>query len=187
VRCGRKAASLEEINNGCPCGSKVFVFNKDSAGGDAPKSPAQAQECPAVELPLAPQARHEPAAPSTQGAGARESTGGNAREGAGAPAGAGGGGAKEGDAGSGGKAPESYFARTTFSTEDVENIKIVSEGVFCVDVNALSKNPVVLKDEDGVYYVRLPLSQNALDEEIADKAKGRENRAEAKEEDKSGK
>jgi predicted nucleic acid-binding Zn-ribbon protein len=58
-----------------------------------------------------------------------------------------------------GKAPSSYFARMTFTTEDVENIKIVTEGVFAVDVNALSKNPVVLKDEEGVYYVRLPFEQ----------------------------
>ena len=55
-----------------------------------------------------------------------------------------------------GRAPESYFARTTFTTEDVENIKIVSKGVFLVDVNALSKNPVVLKDDEGVYFVKIP-------------------------------
>ena len=66
--------------------------------------------------------------------------------------------------GNDGKAPESNFARTTFSTEDVENIKIVSEGVFFVNVNGLSKNPVVLKDEEGVYYVRLPLSGADFDE-----------------------
>ncbi len=54
-------------------------------------------------------------------------------------------------------------ARTTFSAEDVENIKIVSEGVFVVDVNALSKNPVVLKDEEGVYYVRIPFEETKWD------------------------
>jgi len=63
-----------------------------------------------------------------------------------------------------GKAPESSSARTTFSSEDVENIKIVSEGVFAVDVNALSKNPVVLKDEEGVYYVKIPFNPDRWDE-----------------------
>ena len=29
VRCGRAAASLQEINDGCQCGSKVFVFDKE--------------------------------------------------------------------------------------------------------------------------------------------------------------
>src|SRR3989338_5790294 len=97
VRCGRAAASLEEINNGCPCGSKVFVFNKESV---------------------------------------------------------------ENKEGGSGKAPDSYFARTTFTSEDVENIKILREGVFLVDIKALSNNPVVLKDEEGVYYVKLPFENS---------------------------
>ncbi len=58
------------------------------------------------------------------------------------------------------KAPDSYFARTTFTSEDVENIKILHEGVFLVDIKALSNNPVVLKDEEGVYYVKLPFENN---------------------------
>jgi predicted nucleic acid-binding Zn-ribbon protein len=53
--------------------------------------------------------------------------------------------------------PQSSFARTTFTTEDVENIKIVAEGVFLLDVRALARAPVVLKDAEGVYYVKLPL------------------------------
>lgn len=146
VRCGREATSLEEIHSGCPCGAKVFVFNKD-----AEKEVLQPAQAPAAQ----------PEAKGTDGPQAGEivfpqqdsSTPGNGKKSEG----------KEGDAADG-KAPESSFARTTFSTEDVENIKIVSEGVFFVDVNALSKNPVVLKDEEGVYYVRLPLSQNVLDE-----------------------
>jgi len=90
---------------------------------------------------------------------------------------------KEGENPAQGKAPESYFARATFSTEDVENIKIVTEGVFCVDINALSKNPVVLKDEEGVYYVKIPFGQDKWDEE-----KGGDNReAQEKEGPGSGK
>jgi hypothetical protein len=58
-----------------------------------------------------------------------------------------------------GKVPESYFARTSFTNEDIENIKVLTQGVFILDVNAISKNPVVLKDEDEIYYVKLPLVQ----------------------------
>ncbi len=134
VRCGREAGSIGEIHNGCPCGSKVFVFNKDTAGQ------AAAQAGQAAPLP-------ENATAPIPVAGGAENPG---KEGAA-------GGSADGDINDG-KAPESSSARTTFSSEDVENIKIVSEGVFFVDVNALSKNPVVLKDEEGVYYVRLPLS-----------------------------
>ena len=146
VRCGREATSLTEIHNGCPCGAKVFVFNKDTAKDDAAPADAPAGQ-QKLEQPAGTAVSNEPQAgeivfPSQGGA-------------AGAP---------EGTAGSDGKAPESNFARTTFSTEDVENIKIVSEGVFFVNVNELSKNPVVLKDEEGVYYVRLPMSNPDFDE-----------------------
>lgn len=116
VRCGRLAQSLEEINQGCDCGSKVFVFNKSSA--EAVQEEAVQQGMPQSPAPVQLAEKKE-----------------------------------ESD----GKAPHSYFARMAFTTEDVENIKILTEGVFMVDVNALSKNPVVLKDEEGVYYVKIPL------------------------------
>ncbi len=147
VRCGRASASLEEINQGCPCGSKVFVFNKEAvqnsaeqekkmeqaASSPAPQSPLQQYEMPAQPMPSA---SEEPkAAPQSPHAEKKEEAGG-------------------------GKAPESYFARTTFTSEDVENIKILREGVFLVDIKALSNNPVVLKDEEGIYYVKLPFEDS---------------------------
>ncbi|MEM4633719.1 MAG: Zn-ribbon containing protein [Candidatus Anstonellaceae archaeon] len=66
-------------------------------------------------------------------------------------------GGKRGSSKADGKAPDSYFARAEFSSEDVENVKIVSQGVFCLNINGLWKNPLVVKDEDGVYYVKIPL------------------------------
>lgn len=153
VRCGRAAASLEEINNGCPCGSKVFVFNKEAvekengAKDAAPpwvQTPPEEKKAEAVKAPV-PLAKEESAtaspekpvdAPPAAETAAHNKEGGN------------------------GKAPESYFARTTFTSEDVENIKILREGVFLVDIKALSNNPVVLKDEEGVYYVKLPFENN---------------------------
>lgn len=154
VRCGREATSLEEIHNGCPCGAKVFVFNKD-----AEKEILQPQQAAPAQPSAENSAKPEGGTPSGPQAGEivfPQQDGAKGQDNRKA-------GEKEGDEADG-KAPESSFARTTFSTEDVENIKIVSEGVFFVDVNALSKNPVVLKDEEGVYYVRLPLSQSAIDE-----------------------
>ncbi|GEM_PF-3339786 len=99
VRCGRIATTIDEINAGCPCGSKVFSFIRED--GEKKKSPEKEK-----------------------------------------------------------KAPYSYHARSTFTSEDVENIKVLTEGVFLVDINSLSKNPVVLKDEEGIYYVKLPFEQN---------------------------
>ena len=100
VRCGKIANSLKEIDEGCKCGSKVFVFSRE---------PGKEGKKPGGEKP---------------------------------------------------SAPDTYFASMTFTSEDVENIKVVSEGVFALDVNAISKNPVVLKDEEGIYYVKLPFEQN---------------------------
>jgi len=173
VRCGREATSLEEIHNGCPCGAKVFVFNKDAE--------KETQSQPQASSPQTPQENS-----GVKSAGDGPQAGeivfpqqdGNKQENGKKADG------KEGDAAEG-KAPESSFARTTFSTEDVENIKIVSEGVFFVDVNALSKNPVVLKDEEGVYYVRLPLSQNVIDEENGNGKSGSNGKAAIAEEKKA--
>ncbi|MFA6214383.1 MAG: Zn-ribbon containing protein [Candidatus Micrarchaeia archaeon] len=111
-KCGHAATSLEEIDAGCPCGSKVFIFGKDN--GEA--QPGQ----DAGETVIAQQ---------------------------------------EGD---GGKVPQSYYARTSFTDDDIENIKVLTQGVFLLDVKAISKNPVVLKDEDEIYYVKLPIVQKKL-------------------------
>jgi predicted nucleic acid-binding Zn-ribbon protein len=140
VRCGRAAASLEEINNGCPCGSKVFVFNKEaveeSKQQETPSAPASP---PQEQVPIQPSTSAQPMVPANNSAAAAVQSIQKEKK-------------DEAD----GKAPESYFARATFTSEDVENIKILREGVFLVDIKALSQSPVVLKDEEGVYYVKLP-------------------------------
>ncbi len=165
VRCGRAAASLQEINDGCPCGSKVFVFNREAveasiAGEEVRESVAQPVQIEKQEGGADGAARSDgstakpenigakPASPENGGAGKAESALPSARlEGNGS-------GKSEG-----GKAPDSYFARMAFTDEDVENIKVVTEGVFSIDLNALSRDPVVLKDEEGVYYVRIPFEE----------------------------
>jgi len=40
-------------------------------------------------------------------------------------------------------------------TLDVENVRVMTRGIFELDVNSLIKNPVVVKDVDGVYYIKL--------------------------------
>ena len=165
-KCGRAASSLEEIDAGCPCGSKVFVFDRQIAQAVAREGNGGAAD----------------------GNGGFAVAGGNGGEGAMAPIAAAEGGSGAVGAANGGngnsaaadigaapssfavpqtaknrvqegKVPESYFARTSFTDDDVENIKVLTQGVFLLDVNAISKNPVVLKDEDEIYYVKLPLVQ----------------------------
>lgn len=158
AKCGRAATSLEEIGAGCPCGSKVFKFDKQAVASDS------AQEGNGKEIGKAEnEGAGSPANGARGGADGAPGDGNGAREGSdgatgwnGAPgngSGAGGNGAQEG------KVPESYFARSTFTSEDIENIKVLTQGVFLLDVRAIAKDPVVLKDEDEIYYVKLPLEQ----------------------------
>jgi len=149
VRCGRAAASLQEINDGCPCGSKVFVFDKEavstiSIAGEETGEKGVAS-LPGTKDIASPVGAGNTASPIEAKGGAgdasvqmerKEETVKNSKE--------------------DGKAPESNFARVSFTDEDVENIKVVTQGVFSIDLNALSKNPVILKDEEGIYYVRIP-------------------------------
>ncbi len=122
VRCGRQATSLEEINDGCPCGSKAFVFNKEAVV-DANSIAGEGQPLPKNEVDSAAQPK-----------------------------------AGEADGG----VPDSYHARVAFTSEDVENIKVVSLGVFALELQSLSKNPVVLKDEEGIYYIKIPFEQSGM-------------------------
>ncbi len=50
----------------------------------------------------------------------------------------------------------------TDSKEDesgIENVRQLSRGVFEVDLSALERGPLVVRDQEGVYYVRLPFEQ----------------------------
>jgi len=40
-------------------------------------------------------------------------------------------------------------------TLDVENVKILEQGVFELNIQSLIKNPVVVKDQHGVYYIKI--------------------------------
>jgi len=132
TKCGREAASLEEIDAGCPCGSKVFTFDRQAVQAVASEAAVNGNASAAAQAVVNGNGGNGAAQPEGNGKAVQEE---------------------------GGKVPESYFARTTFTDDDIENIKVLTQGVFLLDVNAISKNPVVLKDEDEVYYVKLPLEQ----------------------------
>jgi len=161
ARCGREIQKLEEVSSGCPCGSKTFVFDREVAA-----KVAEAAATPPLEIPSGKnsEAPLHVIAPSEV---LMEKAGAEAAQIAPSVSFA------EKKAEADGKAPNSYFARATFTSEDVENIKIVTEGVFLVDVNALSKNPVVLKDDDGVYFVKIPFgAEEEISKPVIDKPNG---------------
>jgi len=169
-KCGRAASSLEEIDAGCPCGSKVFVFDRQIATAVAAMGEAEGNGGAdggngAMAAGTASEGNSGAGAAGDAGWPGIPGNGGNdpaANTGAAstfAVPKAAKGYVQETQEGQDGKVPESYFARTSFTNDDIENIKVLTQGVFILDVNAISKNPVVLKDEDEIYYVKLPLIQ----------------------------
>ncbi|MCX8194768.1 MAG: Zn-ribbon domain-containing protein [Candidatus Micrarchaeota archaeon] len=135
ARCGKTVNSLEEVSNGCSCGSKIFVFDKEAISA---QKELEWREVSPPWAGLPPEyAKNEGSSGKSQQAEADVSK-------------------AEGD----GRPPPSYFARATFTSEDVENIKILGEGVFLLDIKAISNEPLVIKDEEEVYYIRLPFENN---------------------------
>lgn len=163
VRCGRAAASLQEINAGCPCGSKVFVFNKDVVGAIAEGSIAGEAVAQTISKP-----EELPSGAVHDGNGKLSDAELAARQ-------------SEATSQQDGKMPESYHARMSFSTEDVENIKVLTEGVFALELRSLYHDPVVLKDEEGIYYVKIPFEQNVNAMKEFGKKKGNGGNGKAKE------
>ena len=166
-KCGRAASSLEEIDAGCPCGSKVFVFDRQIAQAIATPGVAEGNGGAAGVIYSgneAAEAGNCTESAMASGAAGNGGNGNSAADGIRAPstfavAETSKDKAQEMHAEHDGKMPSSYYARMNFASEDVENIKVLTQGVFLLDVNAISKNPVVLKDEDEIYYVKLPLVQ----------------------------
>lgn len=137
LKCNRIISDVAEIQNGCACGSKVFVFIKDMNPGQLDIIDFKKEKCGEAkkEHPKPNGESHPPSGAklpppfvSEEGDGHEEvwlAKGGSVK-----PVGA-----------------------------DVENIRQVATGVFELDVGSLSSGPLVVRDENGIYYVRLPFSQ----------------------------
>ncbi|PIT84906.1 hypothetical protein COU37_00070 [Candidatus Micrarchaeota archaeon CG10_big_fil_rev_8_21_14_0_10_45_29] len=202
LKCGRAAQSVDEITEGCTCGSKVFVFKREAKPikanppatppakenhpaedkiqiAENAKKPAEGmqkspEEAPSEDKPASPLKHPEnpvskdslsPASNIYPPLAAKDEPK---------------------------KAPSSV-ASAILSEEpiddepgydysevwlskgakisaaepgsQVENIKQVRSGVFEVDLLGVKSGPLVVKDEDGVYYVRLPFSQPQLSDD----------------------
>jgi predicted nucleic acid-binding Zn-ribbon protein len=46
---------------------------------------------------------------------------------------------------------------------DIENVYQSNKGIYEVDINGLKENPLVVKDSDGVYHIRLPFANIFFD------------------------
>ncbi len=114
MRCGKIVSGIEQIEKGCDCGSKVFVFIRGTGKQAEVDTRWMESEMEArrAELP-----GPEP-----------------------------------------GAKPAGISIDSKPIVLEVENIKMLEKGVFEIDLGSLMKNPLVLKDANGVYYVKLPIS-----------------------------
>ncbi|MEM3059932.1 MAG: Zn-ribbon containing protein [Candidatus Anstonellales archaeon] len=98
LRCGKLIKNIEEAEEGCRCGSKVFLFQGKKEIDDV-------GDAEWIEKELT----------------KRFGTDGHA------------------------------------IVLDLENVRMKSRGVFELNINSLMKNdPIVVKDTNGVYYIKLP-------------------------------
>jgi len=201
LKCGRAAESVDEITEGCTCGSKVFVFKREAKPVKAnPPATPPAKEDYFADDKI--QTSKKPEGANTQKPnkeslfrGALQPTSNPQEKISGAPT--------RGNGAqniypplstNGEPKPAPSSVASAILSEDaaddepgydysevwlskgakisaaepgsqVENIKQVRSGVFEVDLLGVKSGPLVVKDEDGVYYVRLPFSQPHLSDE----------------------
>ncbi|MFA5108866.1 MAG: Zn-ribbon containing protein [Candidatus Micrarchaeia archaeon] len=178
LKCGRSAKSVEEIEEGCTCGSKVFVFKRDEVGPTHLKP----LTCPnAQERNFAPE-------PSESDFSNEEKIGEVADE---LPPEKNESASCENDdsfAPSGvasailsdeplddepghdycevwlskGAKISKIRAEGESVEQAIENIRQVRRGIFEVDLLGLKEGPLVVRDQEGVYYVRLPFAHPEL-------------------------
>jgi predicted nucleic acid-binding Zn-ribbon protein len=128
MRCGRTVETLEEMDSGCACGSKVFVYTKGNINDGETLRAGTPKEAgpPAARFAFGKSAANRSDLPE-----ARAVT---------VPAAS--------------KQPHIVVL-------DIENVRMLEKGVFEVDLGALLTKPLVLKDDEEVYHVRLPLAKDS--------------------------
>lgn len=196
MRCGNVIKTVEQLQGGCSCGSKAFVFTKSDddiaitspslvpavnvlekeigqqegqvgglAGNVVQKEIAQAVESGDESGKFQQQANGGEATKQQEGAAQGEtrfqSQAQQDAQGANAHA-------QEEDVQlppviEGAHVQDEFFkpieAEEKKAGFEIENVRLLESGVFEVDVVSLAKNPVVLKDHNDVYYVKLPLAK----------------------------
>ncbi len=102
MRCSRILEKIGEIEQGCSCGSKVFMYSKT---GPSILNQEQEEESKKLERDIT---------------------------------------------------VELDLRNISNSLMlEVENVRMLEKGVFKVDLKSLLKDPLVLKDTNGVYYIKL--------------------------------
>lgn len=134
LKCARVAKTVDEIENGCPCGSKVFVYKRDDMDSKklepikSAQNDERAHDCKKIVEPE--QSDEEPGHEYCEVWLSK------------------------------GAQVEKLVSDADSKEPKIENIRQIRHGVFEVDLLGLKNGPLVIRDREGVYYVRLPFEQS---------------------------
>ncbi len=163
LKCARIAKTVDEIENGCPCGSKVFVYKRDDI--ECKKlEPIKEHKCfqdtdsaESINSTLSTQSKikcidqqknaqnnyeYDPKnEPGNENSEVWLAKGAQLEK------------VKNDDF-------EDEHEQDTEQSQKIENVRQIKSGIFEVDLLGVKNGPLVIRDQEGVYYVRLPFEKN---------------------------
>jgi predicted nucleic acid-binding Zn-ribbon protein len=146
LKCKRAFNDIKEIENGCVCGSKIFIYKKDPSANDLKSIEKSA-------ILLYPSDSNNSFYKSNKDNLDKDFSFSNPKN-------------------SKNKKLvvnnySLYLSKNAqisiFRGKNIENIRMISKGIFELNLlGLLNKSPVVIKDYKGIYYVRLPVLNSNL-------------------------
>ena len=112
IKCKKEYKDLKEIENGCICGSKIFIYKPDEEN---------------IKKATASYYKTDYEEPN-------------------------------------GKQKQKQELQIQLKEDSLEHIKQISTGIFEINLLNLKDDPLVIKDQNDIYYIRLPFFNKYLEE-----------------------
>jgi predicted nucleic acid-binding Zn-ribbon protein len=112
IKCKKEYKDLKEIENGCICGSKIFIYKPDEEN---------------IKKATASYYKTDHEEPN-------------------------------------GKQKQKQELQIQLKEDSLEHIKQISTGIFEINLLNLKDDPLVIKDQNDIYYIRLPFFNKYLEE-----------------------
>jgi len=112
IKCKKEYKDLKEIENGCICGSKIFIYKPDEEN---------------IKKTTASYYKTDHEEPN-------------------------------------GKQKQKQELQIQLKEDSLEHIKQISTGIFEINLLNLKDDPLVIKDQNDIYYIRLPFFNKYLEE-----------------------
>lgn len=112
IKCKKEYKDLKEIENGCICGSKIFIYKSDEEN---------------IKKTTASYYKTDHEEPN-------------------------------------GKQKQKQELQIQLKEDSLEHIKQISTGIFEINLLNLKDDPLVIKDQNDIYYIRLPFFNKYLEE-----------------------